>query len=68
MSTANSPATTYSAGRPPWFDLNLSGKVSFKTSEAMVIGISGGSASGKTSVSEYTRVLDSHAKFIEISL
>lgn len=47
-------------GRPPWFDINLqisedASDEDLKTtkSEAMIIGIAGGSASGKTSVSEY---------------
>ena len=36
----------YTAGRPPWY--NASGQLS----EAFIIGISGGSASGKTTVSK----------------
>jgi adenylylsulfate kinase-like enzyme len=43
-------------GRPPWFNVNLQDtgdKIAFQSSEAFLIGITGGSASGKTSVSEY---------------
>jgi len=40
--------TTFTPGRPPWFD------VTGEVKEAFIIGVAGGSASGKTTVAKYT--------------
>lgn len=40
-------ATVYTAGRPPWYNLDGERK------DAFIIGIAGGSASGKTTVANY---------------
>jgi pantothenate kinase len=61
LKTINS-AVYYTPGRKPWFDLEAkesvispdsSSPVKLKSSSAFIIGIAGGSASGKTTVSEY---------------
>ena len=51
---ANGKMSIYKHGRPPWFDIQPTKKHEFSLTQstAFLIGIAGGSASGKTTVSE----------------